>query len=155
MHSDVVPVRATAAEPKPHRVEPVPLAERSRWGAKLATNQFVTSVEIVPPRGVDATRMLTDVAKLKAANVDAVNVHDGPRAQSRMGALLTSVLIEPKVGIETVTLARGDVFTGKYLSIECWTPRQIRHPFPVIFVHGGTSQGLDWMTTPDGRRRRG
>ena len=56
------------------------------------------------------------------------------------------------VGVETVTLARGDVFTGKYLSVECWTPRQIRHPFPVIFVHGGTGQGLDWMTTPDGRR---
>jgi methionine synthase I (cobalamin-dependent)/5,10-methylenetetrahydrofolate reductase len=94
---------ATATEPEPHRVESVPLAERSKWGAKLAKGEFVTSVEIVPPRGVDATRMLTDVAKLKAANVDAVNVPDGPRAQSRMGALLTSVLIEQRVGIETVT----------------------------------------------------
>ena len=56
------------------------------------------------------------------------------------------------IGVETVTLARGDVYTGKYLSVECWTPRQIRHQFPVIFVHGGTGQGLDWMTTPDGRR---
>jgi homocysteine S-methyltransferase len=35
--------------------------------------------------------------------VDAVNVPDGPRAQSRMGALLTSVIIEQQVGIETVT----------------------------------------------------
>ena len=81
----------------------VPLAERSRWGAKIATGAFVTSVEIVPPRGVDATRMLTDVAQLKVAGVDAVNVPDGPRAQSRMGALLTSLLIEQKVGIEAVT----------------------------------------------------
>jgi homocysteine S-methyltransferase len=93
----------TAVEPRPHRVESVPLAERSKWGAKLAKGEFVTSVEIVPPRGVDASRMLADVAKLKAANVDAVNVPDGPRAQSRMGALMTSVLIEQKVGIETVT----------------------------------------------------
>jgi methionine synthase / methylenetetrahydrofolate reductase(NADPH) len=30
-------------------------------------------------------------------------VPDGPRAQSRMGALLTSLLIEQRVGIETVT----------------------------------------------------
>ena len=52
--------------------------------------EFVTSVEIVPPRGVDATRMLADVRALKDAGVDAVNVPDGPRAQSRMGALLTS-----------------------------------------------------------------
>ncbi len=42
-------------------VEPVPLAERSHWGAKLARAEFVTSVEIVPPRGVDASRMLADV----------------------------------------------------------------------------------------------
>jgi methionine synthase I (cobalamin-dependent)/5,10-methylenetetrahydrofolate reductase len=84
-------------------VEPVPLAQRSRWGAKLAAGTFVTSVEIVPPRGVDATRMLADVGQLKRAGVDAVNVPDGPRAQSRMGALLTSLLIEQRVGIETVT----------------------------------------------------
>ena len=81
----------------------VPLVERSKWGAKIARKQFVTSVEIVPPRGVDATRMLADVARLKAAGVDAVNVPDGPRAQSRMGALLTSVIIEQQVGIEAVT----------------------------------------------------
>ena len=84
-------------------VQAVPLAQRSKWGAKLAAGAFVTSVEIVPPRGVDATRMLTDVRKLKVANVDAVNVPDGPRAQSRMGALLTSLLIEQQVGIESVT----------------------------------------------------
>src|SRR5205085_1432922 len=81
----------------------IPLAERSRWGAKIASGAFVTSVEIVPPRGVDATRMLSDVATLKKAGVDAVNVPDGPRAQSRMGALMTSLLIEQQVGIETVT----------------------------------------------------
>jgi homocysteine S-methyltransferase len=83
--------------------EPVPLAERSRWGRKVALGEFVTSVEIVPPRGVDASQMLTDVGRLKTAGVDAVNVPDGPRAQSRMGAVMTSVLIEQAVGIETVT----------------------------------------------------
>lgn len=84
-------------------VDAVPLGERSRWGAKIAAGTFVTSVEIVPPRGVDASRMLSDVSRLKEAGVDAVNVPDGPRAQSRMGALLTSLLIEQQVGIETVT----------------------------------------------------
>jgi methionine synthase / methylenetetrahydrofolate reductase(NADPH) len=84
-------------------VQAVPLAERSRWGAKIAAGTFVTSVEIVPPRGVDASHMLTEVARLKDAGVDAVNVPDGPRAQSRMGALLTSLLIEQQVGIEAVT----------------------------------------------------
>jgi homocysteine S-methyltransferase len=83
-------------------VDPIPLAERSKWGAKLAAGIFVTSVEIVPPRGVDATRMLADVQTLKRAGVDAVNVPDGPRAQSRMGAMMTSLLIEDRVGLESV-----------------------------------------------------
>jgi methionine synthase / methylenetetrahydrofolate reductase(NADPH) len=84
-------------------VEPTPFADRSRFAGKIARGEFVTSVEIVPPRGVDASKMLRDVGALRAAGVDAVNVPDGPRAQSRMGALLTSVLIEQQVGIETVT----------------------------------------------------
>ena len=97
-------VQATSLEAETHPgVEPVPFAERSRWAAKLARGEFVSSVEIVPPRGVDATRMIADTTRLKKAGVDAVNVPDGPRAQSRMGALMTSVLIEQQVGIETVT----------------------------------------------------
>jgi len=88
--------------PEDPGVQPVPLAERSKWGGKIARGEFVTSVEIVPPRGVDASKMLRDTGALRDAGVDAVNVPDGPRAQSRMGALLTSVLIEQQVGIETV-----------------------------------------------------
>jgi methionine synthase I (cobalamin-dependent)/5,10-methylenetetrahydrofolate reductase len=84
-------------------VAPVPFAERSKWAAKLAARKFVTSVEIVPPRGVNADKMIADVGALRAAGVDAVNVPDGPRAQSRMGAVMTSLLIEQRVGIETVT----------------------------------------------------
>ena len=84
-------------------VAPVPLVERSAWGRKLAAGEFVTSVEIVPPRGVDPSKMIAEVKKLKEAGVDAVNVPDGPRAQSRMSAIATSVLIEQQCGIETVT----------------------------------------------------
>ena len=94
---------SNAAPPGDKGVDPIPLEQRSRFGGKLARGEFVTSVEIVPPRGVDASKMLRDTEALKLAGVDAVNVPDGPRAQSRMGALLTSLLIEQKVGIETVT----------------------------------------------------
>jgi homocysteine S-methyltransferase len=92
-----------AGDTTAHGREAVALAERSQWAAKLEAGQFVTSVEIVPPRGVDATRMLSDVSALKAAGVDAVNVPDGPRAQSRMSAVLVSILIQQQVGIEAVT----------------------------------------------------
>lgn len=83
-------------------VEPVPLDERSALGAKLARGEFVTTVEIVPPKGVDPAPMLDQCRQLRAAGVDAVNVPDGPRAQSRMGALLSGLLIEREVGLETV-----------------------------------------------------
>jgi homocysteine S-methyltransferase len=84
-------------------VPAAPFGERSRWAAKLAAGEFVTSVEIVPPRGVDATRTLAEVGELRRAGVDAVNVPDGPRAQSRMSAVLISILIQQQVGIEAVT----------------------------------------------------
>jgi len=89
---------SSKAEP----LAPVPFAERSSFAAKLARGQFVTSVEIVPPRGVDPAPMFKQVRELKAAGVDAVNVPDGPRAQSRMGALLSGLLIQREVGLETV-----------------------------------------------------
>jgi homocysteine S-methyltransferase len=80
----------------------VPLDQRSRFGAKIANGQFVTSVEIVPPRGVDTVKLELDAAALHKAGVDAINVPDGPRAQSRMGAIATSLIIE-RHGIEAVT----------------------------------------------------
>jgi methionine synthase / methylenetetrahydrofolate reductase(NADPH) len=89
------PARAVA-------IDPIPLAARSRLGAKLADGRFVTTVEIVPPKGVDPSPMFEQVRQLKEAGVDAVNVPDGPRAQSRMGALLSALMIEREVGLEAV-----------------------------------------------------
>jgi 5,10-methylenetetrahydrofolate reductase len=100
-HQPVVVSRVAVTAPA--GVEPAPLAERSRFAAKLAKGELVTSVEIVPPKGVDPSPMFEQCRALKNAGVDAVNVPDGPRAQSRMGALLSSVIIEREVGIETVT----------------------------------------------------
>ena len=95
-------VRVFVPEEKPPDVEVVPRAQRSRLAAKICAGEFVTSVEIVPPKGCDPSRMLEGVRLLKDAGVDAVNVPDGPRAQSRMGVLSVSTLIEQQVGIETV-----------------------------------------------------
>ena len=99
------PGRAVVVQRAPEQAPPdvavVPLAERSRLAARIAAGQFVTSVEIVPPRGCDPARMLEGVRILRDAGVDAVNVPDGPRAQSRMGAIATALLIE-REGIEAV-----------------------------------------------------
>ncbi|MFQ5772738.1 MAG: bifunctional homocysteine S-methyltransferase/methylenetetrahydrofolate reductase, partial [bacterium] len=82
--------------------QPVPTAEKSKFAAKISRGDLVTSVEIVPPRGSDPSNVLESTRKLKEFGVDAINVPDGPRAMCRMGAQHLSILIEQKVGIETI-----------------------------------------------------
>jgi len=55
-------------------------------------------------------------------------------------------------GVEHATLARGTMCNGMQMYVEHWIPREVRHPYPVILVHGGYGQGSDWISTPDGRR---
>ena len=62
----------------------------------------MTSVEVLPPKGVDAKKTLDSIRLLKDAGVDGVNIPDGARAQSRMSALATAVLVEQQIGIESV-----------------------------------------------------
>jgi homocysteine S-methyltransferase len=101
----VAPSRVSVVAPAPGEAPPevqvVPMAERSRFARRIAEGAFVTSVEIVPPKGCDPDQMLRGVRLLRDAGVDAINVPDGPRAQSRMGAIATSLLIE-REGIEAV-----------------------------------------------------
>ena len=83
-------------------VSVVPPEERSSWGRKIAMGEFVTSVEVLPPKGVDAKKTLDSIRLLKDAGVDGVNIPDGARAQSRMSAIATAVLVEQQIGIESV-----------------------------------------------------
>jgi methionine synthase I (cobalamin-dependent)/5,10-methylenetetrahydrofolate reductase len=87
---------------KPQGQEVAPLETRSNWGRKIANREFVTTIEIVPPKGPNPDAMVKSVHSIKEAGVDAVNVPDGPRAQNRMGAIAVAVLLQQRVGIETV-----------------------------------------------------
>ena len=87
---------------KPNDVEVVPAELRSKWARKIALGEFVTSVEVLPPKGCDAKKTLDSIRLLKDAGVDAVNIPDGPRAQTRMSAQATAILVEREVGIEAV-----------------------------------------------------
>jgi homocysteine S-methyltransferase len=86
----------------PPDVQVVPAEDRSKWGRKVARGEFVTSVEVLPPKGCDAQKTLDSIALLKDKGVDAVNIPDGPRAQTRMSAQATAVLVEQQIGIEAV-----------------------------------------------------
>jgi pimeloyl-ACP methyl ester carboxylesterase len=56
------------------------------------------------------------------------------------------------VGVDRAELASGTVVNGRQMYVEYWVPREVKHPYPMVLVHGGGGQGLDWMSTPDGRR---
>ncbi|MBV9493561.1 MAG: bifunctional homocysteine S-methyltransferase/methylenetetrahydrofolate reductase, partial [Acidobacteria bacterium] len=86
----------------PQGRDPIAFEQRSRWGAKLAAGEFVTTIEITPPKGTNPDAMVESVRSIKAQGVDAVNVPDGPRAQNRMGAIAVAILLQQRVGIETV-----------------------------------------------------
>ena len=83
-------------------VQPAPLAQRSRLGARLAAKEFVSLVEIVPPRGVDCTKEMDAARMLAQSGIDAINVPDSPRASARQSALSLCVQIQQQTGIETV-----------------------------------------------------
>lgn len=83
-------------------VDPVPLKQRSQLGRKLACRELVTTVEILPPKGWNPAEMIDQCRVLQQAGVDAVNVLDSARAQSRMGVLPAALIVQREVGIETV-----------------------------------------------------
>ena len=55
------------------------------------------------------------------------------------------------VNVKRAETARGAFVGGQQMYVEYMIPAQVRHPFPVVLVHGGGGQGTDWMGTPDGR----
>jgi len=86
----------------PTAVPAVPLETRSRLGAKLSQGEFVTMVEIVPPKGTDIRKEVEGARFLKSVGVDAVNIPDSPRASARMSNQALSLLIQRDVGIDAI-----------------------------------------------------
>ena len=80
-------------------VEP---ATKSSLAKKLYNGEFVLTVEMVPPRGIDTIKSLKKAEILKNRGIDCINIPDGPRASSRMGAPFISKQILDKAGIEPV-----------------------------------------------------
>jgi homocysteine S-methyltransferase len=81
--------------------EPVPFEKRSTLAAKLG-RQFVVSVEVNPPIGLDPKRAVEAAKMLTSGGIDVVNIADGARAQARMGNLAMAVRLQREAGIETI-----------------------------------------------------
>ena len=95
-------VQTAEPQPMPSVAPTVPMHERSRLGTKLANGEFVTMVEIVPPKGTDIRKELEGARFLKSVGVDGINIPDSPRASARMSNQALSLLVQREVGIEAV-----------------------------------------------------
>lgn len=83
-------------------VEERPFATRSALAAKLAGGEFVSSLELVPPRGHVLRRVLTRAGAAMKGGIDVINIPDGPRASARMSPLAMAVRIQQELGVETL-----------------------------------------------------
>ncbi len=74
----------------------------TRLQDKLARGEFVVAVEVDPPKGHNAGRILEAARELGRSGVDVINVADTPLARMRMSAWALAHLIQREADVETV-----------------------------------------------------
>lgn len=87
--------------PDESRVEPHTPERPSQMAEKLALGQFVVSVEMDPPRGLSAHKLLAGASLLAEAGADVINVADSPMARMRMSPWAVCDLVQRTVDVET------------------------------------------------------
>ncbi len=75
---------------------------RTRLQEKLAAGEFIISVELDPPKGLNPTKILEGAVMLQKVGVDCINIADSPMARIRMGCIALARLIQDHLGIETI-----------------------------------------------------
>jgi len=95
-------VQLSAQQPHPAATQAEPIEKRSSLGCKLVARQFVTMVEIVPPKGTDIRKEVEGARFLKSVGVDGINIPDSPRASARISNQALSLIIQREVGIEAI-----------------------------------------------------
>ena len=75
--------------------------EDTELAKKLKGGQFSISVEMDPPRGLSAHKILAGASLLAEAGADVINVADSPMARMRMSPWAVCNLIQRNVDVET------------------------------------------------------
>jgi methionine synthase I (cobalamin-dependent)/5,10-methylenetetrahydrofolate reductase len=87
---------------KPGKTLPMPFEKRSKIAHKLTKGETVTSIELLPPRGLNLLDLQEKVRICADYGIDAVNIPDGPRASSRLSPMATAVKVQQAAGIEAI-----------------------------------------------------
>ncbi len=94
------PLVEVPAEPKPRT--PAAREPESKLWRKIQAGEFVTSVEIDPPKGVSLERIFEQVDRLMACGrVDVVDINSGTLARVGMDAMMLAGALESR-GVETI-----------------------------------------------------
>jgi homocysteine S-methyltransferase len=91
-----------AAVEEKEEAKKVRMREKSVLGRKLEDGEFVSSVEIVPPRGHDPSPAIETARLLEERRIVCVNIPDGPRASARMNPLALASILKASTGIEVI-----------------------------------------------------
>lgn len=84
-------------------MDEIPVAQRSKLAEKVVSgDDFVVSVEVNPPMGLDPSKQLEAARMLQAAGVDVINIADGPRASSRMSNWALALQVKQQLGMEAI-----------------------------------------------------
>jgi methionine synthase I (cobalamin-dependent)/5,10-methylenetetrahydrofolate reductase len=83
-------------------VERTPTEAKSAWAKSIRAGEFVVCLELLPPKGLDCSKMVERASYCKKQGVHAINIPDGPRASARMSAVASACILEKEVGIETI-----------------------------------------------------
>jgi homocysteine S-methyltransferase len=73
----------------------------SKLAQKLASGKFVIAVEMDPPRGLSAHKLIAGASLLAEAGADSINIADSPMARMRMSPWAVCSLIQREFDIET------------------------------------------------------
>ena len=93
---------SSSEDEKIKAVEPMPLAERSEIGKKIANGELITSIELLPPKGADMSATIDKIKLCADHGIDAINIPDGPRASSRLSPMVTAIKAQQVADIETI-----------------------------------------------------
>ncbi len=80
----------------------VKLRDKSKMARKVEDKEFVVSIEVVPPRGHNPSRIVEIARRLEQKGIDCVNIPDGPRASARMSSMALSFILSLKTKIEPI-----------------------------------------------------
>jgi homocysteine S-methyltransferase len=69
---------------------------------KLSEGEFVVSVELDPPRGLNPRKVIEGAQHLAKLGADCINIGDSPMARVRMSAIAMAVLVRDRAGIEPI-----------------------------------------------------